>query len=226
MSQSNFLNRWARKKAGTIVEPVKDEPLQTVPNRVDKTAQSDSQSDTSQASPQETPDGFTAPPEVPPLTMEDVEKIDIKAADFSAFMRADVDPAVQQAAMKKMFRDPHFNVMDGLDIYIGDYNTPDPLPPGMLEKMVGAELLNLFPKKPQDLPSEKAAPQAQENPEQSPDAPEGSPLVAQSPQSQTTHALQATPVLQAVDPLEQDHPDLQLQPNHAPASPDPGQSTG
>ena len=41
MSQSNFLNRWARKKAGTIVEPVKEEPLQTVPNRVDKTAQSD-----------------------------------------------------------------------------------------------------------------------------------------------------------------------------------------
>ena len=49
MSQSNFLNRWARKKAGTIVEPLKDEPLQTVSNRVDKTAQSDSQSDTSQA---------------------------------------------------------------------------------------------------------------------------------------------------------------------------------
>jgi hypothetical protein len=29
--------------------------------------------------------------------------------------------------------------MDGLDIYIGDYNTPDPLPAGMLAKMVGAE---------------------------------------------------------------------------------------
>ena len=144
MTQSNFLNRWARKKAGTIVEPVKDEPLQTAPNRVDKTAQSDSQSDTSQASPQETPDGFTAPPEVPPLTMEDVEKIDIKAADFSAFMRADVDPAVQQAAMKKMFRDPHFNVMDGLDIYIDDYSKPDPIPMEMLKRMAQSDMLGIF----------------------------------------------------------------------------------
>ncbi len=144
MSQSNFLNRWARKKAGTIVEPVKEEPLQTVPNRVDKTAQSDSQSDTSQASPQKSSDGLTAPPEVPPLTMEDVEKIDIKAADFSAFMRADVDPAVQQAAMKKMFRDPHFNVMDGLDIYIDDYSKPDPIPMEMLKRMAQSDMLGIF----------------------------------------------------------------------------------
>jgi len=144
MSQSNFLNRWARKKAGIIVEPLKDEPLQTVPNRVDKTAQSDFQSDTSQASPQKTSDGLTAPPEVPPLTMEDVEKIDIKAADFSAFMRADVDPAVQQAAMKKMFRDPHFNVMDGLDIYIDDYSKPDPIPMEMLKRMAQSDMLGIF----------------------------------------------------------------------------------
>jgi hypothetical protein len=35
MTQSNFLNRWARKKAGVIEEPLKNEPPQTVPNRVD-----------------------------------------------------------------------------------------------------------------------------------------------------------------------------------------------
>jgi hypothetical protein len=116
--------------------------------------------------------------------------------------------------------------MDGLDIYIGDYNTPDPLPAGMLEKMVGAELLNLFPKKPQVDAPQTAATDVQENPDQSPDAPEGSPLVAQSPPSPMTQALQPTPALQASEPIEHDHPDLQLQPNHAPASPSPGQSTG
>uniref|UniRef100_B1XTZ3 Uncharacterized protein n=1 Tax=Polynucleobacter necessarius subsp. necessarius (strain STIR1) TaxID=452638 RepID=B1XTZ3_POLNS len=41
-------------------------------------------------------------------------------------MRPDVDPTVQQAALKEMFTDPHFNVMDGLDIYIDDYSKPDP----------------------------------------------------------------------------------------------------
>jgi hypothetical protein len=45
-----------------------------------------------------------------------------------------------------MFTDPHFNVMDGLDIYIDDYSKPDPLPPGMLERMVQSDMLNLFRK--------------------------------------------------------------------------------
>jgi len=61
-------------------------------------------------------------------------------------MKPDVDPTVQQAALKKMFTDPHFNVMDGLDIYIDDYSKPDPLPPGMLERMVQSDMLNLFRK--------------------------------------------------------------------------------
>ncbi len=76
--------------------------------------------------------------------MEDVEKIDRFAPDFSAFMKLDVDPAVQQAALKKMFSDPHFNVMDRLDIYIDDYSKPDPLPAGMLERMVQSDMLSSF----------------------------------------------------------------------------------
>jgi hypothetical protein len=59
-------------------------------------------------------------------------------------MKPDVDPAVQQAAMKKMFSDPHFNVMDGLDIYIDDYSKPDPIPLEMLKKLNQSELLGLF----------------------------------------------------------------------------------
>ena len=128
--------------------------------------------------------------------------------------------------MKKLFTDPHFNVMDGLDIYIGDYTQADPLPPGMLEKMVGAELLNLFPKKPLEIPAETAEHSATEKAFPSPVAPEDSTLVAQSPQSQMTQALPLAPELPAKEHLEHDYPDLQLQPNHAPASPDSGQSTG
>jgi hypothetical protein len=44
--------------------------------------------------------------------------------------------------MKKMFfSDPHFNVMDGLDIYIGDYNTFEPIPPAMLAMLAHAKPL-------------------------------------------------------------------------------------
>jgi hypothetical protein len=95
----------------------------------------------------QTPDPIPTKVEAPPpATLEDVQKIDRFDPDFSAFMKPDVDPTVQQAALKKMFTDPHFNVMDGLDIYIGDYSKPDPLPPGMLERMVQSDMLNLFRK--------------------------------------------------------------------------------
>ena len=116
-----FLGRWSKRKAGKEVnEPVLPEKKLEAPK------------ESSQASPVE-----VIPEEAPPpATLEDVAKIDRFDPDFSAFMKPDVDPAVQQAALKKMFTDPHFNIMDGLDIYIDDYSKPDPLPPGMLERMV------------------------------------------------------------------------------------------
>ena len=230
MSDS-FLSRWSRRKQGLDTqEPSKTDlgsRAQDVPGaavsklRADAPAQPQTAAKPAPAS-TPTPADATQPP-LP--TLQDVQGL-TPSSDFQTFMRQGVPGEVRNAAMKKLFTDPHFNVMDGLDIYIGDYTIPDPLPAGMLEKMVGAELLNLFPKKVQaEAPEADAAPM-QENPDQSPDAPEGSPLVAQSPPSPMTQALQPTPALQASEPIEHDHPDLQLQPNHAPASPSPGQSTG
>jgi len=59
---------------------------------------------------------------------------------------------VHHAAMKKLFSDPHYNIMDGLDIYIDDYSKEDPLPAGMLEKMVQSSMLGLFKKVEEKLP--------------------------------------------------------------------------
>ena len=124
-----FLSRWSRRKAGKQDET--EERLKEVAQPPARTNSEIKAPDTE------------APP---PATLEDVEKIDRFAPDFSAFMKPDVDPTVQQAALKKMFTDPHFNVMDGLDIYIDDYSKPDPLPPGMLERMAQSGMLNLFEK--------------------------------------------------------------------------------
>ena len=66
-----------------------------------------------------------------------------------------VAPEVKNAAMKKLFADPHFNVMDRMDIYIDDYSQPDPLPLAMLRQMNGAKFLNLFEDEDQD--KDKAA---------------------------------------------------------------------
>jgi Protein of unknown function (DUF3306) len=166
------------------------------------------------------------PPVQPPMpTLDDVQDL-TPASDFQTFMREGVPGEVRNAAMKKLFTDPHFNVMDGLDIYIGDYNTPDPLPAGMLEKMVGAELLGMFSHKPHGVPIEADHPRTQENPRQSLEAAQCPPTVAKSPPSPTTPALQTPSALQVCEPIQHDHPDLQLQPNHASASPSLGPRTG
>jgi hypothetical protein len=75
----------------------------------------------------------TAPPaEAAPLPP--VESLTFES-DFSAFMQPKVAEDTKRAALRKLFSDPSFNVMDGLDIYVGDYTQPDPMPAGMLEKL-------------------------------------------------------------------------------------------
>ena len=138
MAENNFLSRWSRKKAGLTEETTSapsTAPLAKPPEPLLEEVNKEANQETS------APDLVQQPP---PPTIEDVEKIDVKAPDFSAFMRPDVDPLVQQAALKKMFSDPHFNVMDGLDIYIDDYTKSDPIPLDMLTRMQQSELLGLF----------------------------------------------------------------------------------
>ncbi|NMM27729.1 MAG: DUF3306 domain-containing protein [Glaciimonas sp.] len=72
---------------------------------------------------------------VKPLpTQADAEGLTAES-DYTAFLAKGVDESVKRCAMKKLFALPQFNIMDGLDIYVGDYSQPDPLPPGMLEAL-------------------------------------------------------------------------------------------
>lgn len=80
----------------------------------------------------------------PPPGYAEVELL-TPASDYARFMGGDVDGGVQRAALKKLFfSDPHFNLMDGLDTYIDDYNTPDPLPLAMLRQLHQSQVLGLF----------------------------------------------------------------------------------
>lgn len=75
------------------------------------------------------PGPVAAPEPLPP-----VESLTIDS-DFSAFLQPSVAADVRRAALSKLFADPRFNVMDGLDVYIDDYTKPDPMPEGMLDKL-------------------------------------------------------------------------------------------
>jgi hypothetical protein len=71
-------------------------------------------------------DAESPAPELPPL-----DKLTIDS-DYQAFFHPQVDEDVRRAALKKLFGDPRFNVMDGLDVYIDDYSKTEPIPPAML----------------------------------------------------------------------------------------------
>ena len=131
-----FLGRWSRRKAGLEPEGLDGSAPELKPKTTPSSVPQNKQTIESAAAPAEE--------EVLPPTLEDAESIDRFAPDFSAFMQPNVDPAVQQAAMKKLFSDPHFNIMDRLDIYIDDYSIPDPIPMEMLKRMVQSESLGLF----------------------------------------------------------------------------------
>jgi Protein of unknown function (DUF3306) len=62
-------------------------------------------------------------------------------SDFTRFFdaKAPVDDALKRAALKTLLRDPRFNVMDGLDTYVGDYTQSDPIPEGVLQRLVQAQ---------------------------------------------------------------------------------------
>ncbi len=77
------------------------------------------------------------------LTLDDARLL-TQDSDFKPFMAGGVSPEVRNAAMKKLFADPHFNVMDGLDTYIDDYSKFDPIPESMLRQMASAKFLKLF----------------------------------------------------------------------------------
>lgn len=138
-SDKGFLGRWARRKNDALQGRPLDEPAAATAAPAPATAVSASK--LAEAVPATAQP--LAEPEQPVLSLEDVKLLN-RDSDFKPFMAKNVGADVRNAAMKKLFSDPHFNVMDGLDIYIDDYTRSDPIPEAMLRQMVGAKTLKLF----------------------------------------------------------------------------------
>lgn len=165
-----FFSRWSQRKqqarqGAPLAEPVPAPPPAVPAAPVTTAAPTTAAPTTAKTlnAPVTTPaTATTTAPAVPPPpapTAADLAALDARdpAADFSRFIQPGVDGALKNAALKKLFSDPHFNVMDGLDTYIDDYGLPDPLPPGMLEQMAGTDFLGL--RQPDPTPEEDAAAQ-------------------------------------------------------------------
>jgi len=122
MSDETFLHRWSRLKRAAVGDsPVEDNLKSTPPQAAGKALDTDQ-------------------PAAPTLTMADIALLG-PDADYAPFMAKSVDQAVQRAALKNLFADPRFNVIDRLDIYMDDYNIASPLPLAMLRNLQHASEL-------------------------------------------------------------------------------------
>ena len=196
-----FLGRWSQRKQAVRAGQALDEPVV-----IKQVAQPPV------ATTEEPPAEPVA--QAPPApSLEDVKSLTTQS-DFKPFVARDVPPEVRNAAMKKLFSDPHYNVMDRLDTYIDDYSQPDPLPESMLRQMASAKFLKLFEDEDKsDQPGNKLRDDANTPTDES---------VAQSVQSPPTDAQQLTDNQPQALGTDDDHTDLRLQPNHAAGPQEPG----
>jgi hypothetical protein len=75
-----------------------------------------------------------------PSPLPPIESLGIES-DFTAFMQPGVDESLKRGALKKLFSDPRFNMMDGLDVYIDDYSKPDPIDPAIVRTLSQARYI-------------------------------------------------------------------------------------
>jgi hypothetical protein len=66
-------------------------------------------------------------------------------SDFSVFMQPKVKEELRRLALKKMFRDPHFNVPDPFEPFSGDWTAGEVIPDALLAKLSQARTLLLSP---------------------------------------------------------------------------------
>lgn len=131
----NFLSRWSKRKLEVRAQEklaeeapaVQDKaPVSAVnvesENRAHELVKADSQV-------QPVPD-----PELPLPTEADLLAVR-QGGDIKAFMVDKVSAELKNKAFKALFSRPEFNVMDGLDIYIDDYNKFTPLSKEDIGKM-------------------------------------------------------------------------------------------
>jgi Protein of unknown function (DUF3306) len=264
-----FLSRWSRRKQDVRAGvPVAEVPLPDValatdsakplqphnlkPNQplaqqnIAGAATNTVASDSAEA------DDHTRARALPPApTLDDANALTIES-DFKPFMVSNVSPEVKNAAMKKLFTDPHYNVMDMMDIYVDDYSKSDPIPESMLKEMVSVKFLKLFERDEEEAVTSgeksknaaQTAPLAQPVADTSQETPPQARDDAYTPVPQTVAQLApsapldfetASQPLQALEspsplpfdtPNPHDDPDLRLQPNHAPEREGVGRRAG
>jgi hypothetical protein len=154
--------------------------------------------------------GATAAPIANAPSLPSIESLTIDS-DFSAFLDPKVDQAVKLQALKKLFSDPRFNVMDGLDVYIDDYSIADPIAPELARQPAHARYVFDPPRTRvnkagvvEDVPADEAASDAGAAPPEAP--PESRPMHSAPPPPIAAPDSAADPAAGIAQPREGSEP--------------------
>jgi len=159
--------------------------------------------------------------EIPPPTLAEAQAL-TPESDFRPFMARNVAPEVKNTAFRKLFADPQFNVMDGLDTYVDDYSQSTPIPDSVLRQMASAKFLRLFE-------HEEEAEAQQQEPAAPAETPQGAapPDVAQSePPEEFLPSQQVADAQPASQKTDDHNADLRLQPDDAARAEDARRGAG
>ena len=111
--EDDFLSRWARRKS-EAKDPARARP--------------------EPAPAQSLPKAAVPPAPAEPAPLPAAESL-TPESDFAPFMAPGVDGDVRRQALKTLFSDPRYNVMDMMDVYVDDFSKPDPIPAAWMDQL-------------------------------------------------------------------------------------------
>lgn len=110
-SGESFLGRWSRRKRHARTHPEHKESAESpVTEQFDAGITEESE-----------PERVLTDEDMPPLESLDQD------SDYSGFLSPGVSDALRNAALKRMFLSPKYNIVDGLDDYADDFTKFEPL---------------------------------------------------------------------------------------------------
>ena len=217
MPDEGFLHRWSRRKMQGDAAPPEEPRPAAAQQPPAPAVPAEPAADVAAAQ-----EDAATQQEAPLPTLEDAQAL-TPESDFKPFVARNVAPEVRNAAMKKLFADPHFNVMDRMDVYIDDYSNPAPLLPAQLRKMASAAFLKLVDDDEEEKKKSKAPLEETPAMTQAQDVAQSEHHAIDDPSPPNAPPDPGTPP--ASQETDDDHADLRLQQDDAARAEDPRRGT-
>lgn len=148
----SFLGRWSRRKVQARSQPAAlsaEDGVQQAPapsdaaTDIEVAGQSVEVTSAAEASEAEASDA-KAGSESQAKALPSLDSLHGLDSEYGDFLKPEVGEDTRRAALKKLFADPHFNEMDGLDVYIDDYGKFEPMPAAVASSLAAFHRLSVF----------------------------------------------------------------------------------